>query len=985
MPTEPWSRRQNLCGIAAAPRLCFHRDTYRSDQETGANRPSIILRARLRDRRLGNDRHYTPMPRSPLFLVGLVLFAAAAAMLALHNTPPPPQVRPRSETVRTDPGNRGGLDPAVAPISAPPSALPGSGHGTSEGSVDSVAAIDTGPPSLQRIVAARCIRSGQPVAAMEFVLVPKSGKGRWQSVRTDENGSFRRALPTEGEWELRAIGDDLSVHQRTWTLQIQNGRPLELGDIELRPRVRIAGRAIDANGAPLADARVTTFITDDRTAPRVCTTTGNGEFVLEDVPSGQLRLEASRGSLQARIRLDIDDHANTVPLALTLRSRAIARWTLRDDDGRAVAGAVVEDADPARTAIEPTGTSDELGVVEIESSLGARLCVRRDGWLPLVLAVDGIDIERKVVLRRLREVNGTLGETGAGAQIHVGTVAGQGAPHALVRGALERVITARDDGTFAIQGLVAGRYTVRATTKSGATVLREFSLPEDTLLSLQPVPGRVRTIDIRDERGEAVPFASAMVRRDVVPTGDATAAARALLALPFDGPIWRADYRGRIDCAVSDEAMGIVVTMKGHLPVAAALAGEPDAPVVIAIPRATVLDGQLTEVSSDRPHDLRVVAWLHGDDARTAIELPLDESLAFRSEDLRPGRWNVAVVRRDRTVRGPMNGATTNDLPLLGDGLDTRTTTTVDARGGAHSQLLLPVPELGRIDGEVRQGGRPVAGVTVFATVVGAPLPSALESSPLGYDDVTAARAFPRTTTDANGRFTMLVARPGQFVLRARAEGQPFTSPPVEVRLASYGDQQRPTIELPRALVRGTFAMTPEPGSAGVRAYLLPLADAARNPFAADARGQADAEARLALAIAADGAFLFQAVPRGDYVIRFVRGMTQIVRQRFVRVADGPVDLETLTPAPIAPSVRIPLGQALAHRVTAHLLQELVDAPNGAFCASIDVVSDLELSGLAPGRYRVVFLNGLAPLGVAQTLELHGNGTAVPGVLVIAP
>ncbi|MEQ1631447.1 MAG: hypothetical protein ABL997_03675 [Planctomycetota bacterium] len=922
------------------------------------------------------------MQRSPLILTGLALIAAAAAMVALHSTPPPPlQVRLRSETARPESPNRSGLDPAVASTSAPRAVATTAGRSQSGALAADAEVSSDGPASLQRIVSARIVQCGKPVAGRAFVLVPKTGPQRWQNLRTDENGRFCRSLPSEGEWELRATGDGLSAHQRNWTVTIQNDTPLELGDLELRPLVRLDGVVESALGAPLGNVRIVANL--GATTFGECTTNANGKFELLDVPTGELRVEAHGRDLRARALVVVDAQKSTVPLQLKLRPRAVVRFTLRDDDGRAVAGAVVENADPACTSVEPSAVADEVGVVEVESCVGARLCVRKDGWLAETAPVDSGEVERRIVLRRIRDIRGSLGELGDSARIHVGTVEGATAQHPFVRATLEREVTAAADGSFHLHGLVAGRYTIRATAKNGSTVLREFSLPQDTLLNLQLVPGTVRTIDVRDDRGEPVPFATAMVARGALPAGDATSAARTVLQAQGDGPIWRADHRGRIECALGDEAQGLAVMMHEHLPVLVPIERFGAEPFPIEIPRATVLDGRLTDVDPELGHDLRVVAWPNGSSAREAMELPLDPSFAFRSGDLKPGRYNVCLLRRDRSQRGPTGGMEALDLPLLGGGLDTRTTMVVDARGGESTKLLMPVPTIGRIDGVVREGGRPVKGATVFAVPEGTSMPSALAFSPLGFDDSKAARAFPRTTTDADGRFTMLVARPGRFAVRARTDGQPFSSLPVAIDITGYSDHVRSTIELPTAVVRGRFAID-KANAASVRAYLVPLADAEHDPFANASGGIADVDARLALPVAQNGEFTFRCVEQGSYVLRFVDSNSRIVRQRLVRVAKGPVDLETMVAATAAPSIRVAVQQQKAKNVTAHVLQLMPDLPGGSFAATFRVESALVLQGLAPGRYRVVFFDGSQPIGSHEMIEVFGNGTVVPKALAIA-
>jgi hypothetical protein len=130
--------------------------------------------------------------RSPLLYVGLALVATAAALTLLDDDAAQPIVRARAEVVRTDEPVRGGVDPAVATAPKPerkrkpevptekaaekpdptaselgPKRRGKTSAKTAEPTTDEVTAPHC-------VVSGRCVRDGQPIAGMDFVLAPQA-------------------------------------------------------------------------------------------------------------------------------------------------------------------------------------------------------------------------------------------------------------------------------------------------------------------------------------------------------------------------------------------------------------------------------------------------------------------------------------------------------------------------------------------------------------------------------------------------------------------------------------------------------------------------------------------------------------------------------------------------------------------------------------------------------------------------------------------
>jgi hypothetical protein len=901
--------------------------------------------------------------RSPLLFVGLALGAFAAALCFFDGSAAQPLVRVRTESVRADEPERNGIDPAVASATpkprprqkeeASPTAQPlenGSLNKKRSRSSKAAAAEPEEPPAPHCIVEGRCVRDGQPIANMDFVLVPQNGKGRRQNLRTDEDGRFRRGLAGAGTFELRAVGPGLSAHQRTWTVELAEGKPCELGDLVLRPRIAVRGSATALDGSKGIGA-VVTLTREDGTSAGETITGDDGTFAFEDVPEGALRIDVQRDAAHGRARVTADGTAAELAAALVLRPRADLTWTLRDDDGRPVEGARLVSVDDDQEA-----ASDAMGLATMRASVGGRVRIDAGGCAPTDVEVDAATSVRRIVLQRVRELRGKAAGASAGAQVWLGLCDGDVA-HPFVADALQKPHTVDAEGNFTVPGLVAGRYTVRAQSDNGCSELRTVALPDEPFVALAWTAGTTRVFTVRNDAAEPVAFATAEIasKPDAAPR------------------TFRADHRGQLVVAFEPgENLTMRVRRAGHLDTQHAVDLNADAAdLAVTLERATVLDGRIPDYRPDAPYALQVVAWRKEQDPRSAMELPLEVDGTFRSPECKQGVWHVALRRRDRTQQGPVGGAQPLDVPLLADGIDSRTTTIVDSKGGQRSQLILPLPPIPEIHGVVRQNGRPVAGATVFACVEGGQLPMPIAKNPLGFDQAHAAGHFPRATTDAEGKFRMLAGKPGVYAVRVRVEGQPFATGPFVANVRSYEDRAELELALPTAVVRGRLATAAKSSLA----FLVPFQDAARDPYRND-DGPAEVQSRVPQRMLEDGVFEFPAVAPGRYVLRLM-ATGRIVRQRIVEVGTEPVDLGEVTEAPIAKPARIALPVAAKNGATAALLQRMPEVPLGAFHRRLPVQDNaIALRDVPAGNYLVVVTDGAVQVGEPFEIVLRGDGTA---------
>ncbi len=900
------------------------------------------------------------MLRSPLLMVGLALGATVAALCLFQGEASQPLTRSRAEAPRAEAAPRG-LAPATG--SAEPVK-----HKAPEPKVADARAAQTpydaakkrgkskqdtpeepAPPHC--VVSGRCVRNGQPIVDMDFVLAPRSGKGRRQNLRTDANGWFRRGLSGVGDFELRAVGPGLSAHQRTWNVTLTEGAPCELGDLELRPRVAVRGKAMLHDDA-CANGAVVTLRDQEGNQIGVADAADDGSFVFYDVPEGVMRLLATRDGKSGRARIAVADKVAEFAVELRLRQEAAIAWTLRDDDGRALGGARLRASDDD---LEVEAKADELGVVAMTGFVGGRIRIEADGCAPIEVEVETTQSERRIVLARVREFRGKVDEAAADAEVRIGRAEGDDAMPEAARAAAATATRVAANGTFMVTGLVAGRYTVRVASKTGCTELRTFALPDESFVELPWIKGRTVESMVCDERGEPVPFARAQAQR-------ADAAART----------FRADADGRL-IVPTDDIRSLLLTCAGHLPAQIDLATQTEAQRLITLERAASIEGRVADFTPSPPFQFDVVAWNQGEDPRHAKPLSLDADGSFQSGDVKPGVWHVAVRRKDRTHKGPNAGAEPLDAPLLAEGIDTRTTMVVDARGGERARVLVPMLPIPSIDGVVLRKGKPVAGATVFLVAHGASLPGGLAGHALGFDHIAAARHCARATTDAEGKFRAFAAKPGSFDLRVRVEGQPFATGPTQVDLRAYSDIATLRLDLPTAVVRGRLATAAK----SALAMLVRTNEASRDPFRVD-EGPAETQCRVAQRIADDGMFEFPCVAPGDYVLRFVVG-DRIVRQRLVHVQGQPVEVGEVPEAPVAKPATIELGTTLSVGSTATLLSRLPDVPGGAFARRIQAAgSRLRIEGVPAGPYLLVLHDGKSQIGEPQPFELRGDGATVP-------
>jgi RNA polymerase sigma factor (sigma-70 family) len=215
---------------------------------------------------------------------------------------------------------------------------------------------------------------GKPAAKVPVMLLG-TGPQPLQSTATDDEGRFRFENCVAGEFAVRAGGDHQGLHAVP-VVVTQGVTPCTL---QLQLGACVRGRAIDANGTPLADHVVEWHALDQSWADR--TKTGaDGSFMIANLPGvpGSLVLLATEQAIPLAflpsLLADSGDQVLTAP------------------GGR---GSVM--------TLEPTVTADggacEVRVWHADTRVGTTLRAPESGatWTSLPLAAGFYDVEMRVI------------------------------------------------------------------------------------------------------------------------------------------------------------------------------------------------------------------------------------------------------------------------------------------------------------------------------------------------------------------------------------------------------------------------------------------------------------------------------------------------------------------------------------------------------------------------------------------------------------
>jgi len=567
----------------------------------------------------------------------------------------------------------------------------------------------------------------------------------------------------------------------------------------------------------------------------------------------------------------------------------------------------------------------------------------------------------------------------------------------------------------------AGRSVPDAEVRLDAGIADAAVAPESTIdvriATLRRVlrdllGGVVIAVTVRDDTNRPMPDAEVRLDHDIV---EYTALYRStdpwavmMRADPKRGQVVaRTDVVGHATIVVArGKPLAVRACCPDHVPAMAMFFDSLPTAIDLVVSRAGRIAGHIDDPAGLANHAMWIKAWPQGSDLqrgdlqpgdphRGQHSISIDAAGVFHSGALLPGPWFVALehydMSRDRGSSRPPQA-----VPLLGSGIDERTRTLVVVPPAGTVEVTLRSPPLARIDGHVWANGMPVGDIVVFG-VTDPPTERFWDEgfNPAWLDAPKAHEHKPYARTAADGSFTMHVATTGTYELRARHPRQPVASPPTLVEVRTLSDRITVEVELPAGALRGRYCSR-EAGPIALSAQLYPATAATSDPFYHGDDCESEANDRLRIGLDDQGAFDFECVPPGDYVLRLSWEPSYfdhtIVWQSAVTVGTGSLDLGELVPPTKVTGSAIVLSPG-DESLGAWIRQTLPGVPK-AFVRTVWVPGGrLWLDELPAGCYQVQFftpwffggrlgLSGIAR-GNPIEIELRADGTTEPKVVTL--
>lgn len=475
--------------------------------------------------------------------------------------------------------------------------------------------------------------SGSSRGCAVYVEAACPGPADSRDGETDADGRFAFESLEPGWYEV-SLPNDLSLVERR--LGEAGKSADEIAFVLPERLVPLEGRVVDADGAPVAGARVS--VSGDRPDAEA-RTSADGGYRFPRVLPGRQRLEVRHADFGLavemvevagpRTRLDV-----RMPRATIVQGRILGR------DGSPVA------APSLRVDREPVEVDAEgrfrFSLTPGEHKVRAEAPDRAPDERRLIAEGDPIDLDLE--LGRPGAISGRIADLPARQFVSLG----------LRDTSRESSADARTDelGRFELTGVAAGAWTLVATDDLGRTIERQIQVeegrgtivPELRFPPLPAVRGRVLDPEGRPIRGASLSFTQERLR------------------------VWAmADMEGRFTTRLTDGTWTLRAEPNGFAPAMATVAVEGGAPVDVPelrLARGVVLSGSVAGLAPGETPYVEATsedgAWERGILAKEGT---------FQIPDLGPGTWIVTVRldKRESSTRVrilPQDDAVRVDLAL---------------------------------------------------------------------------------------------------------------------------------------------------------------------------------------------------------------------------------------------------------------------------------------------------------------------------------
>jgi protocatechuate 3,4-dioxygenase beta subunit len=432
---------------------------------------------------------------------------------------------------------------------------------------------------------------------------------------TDADGRFEFESLEPGWYQVRLSDDSSLVERRLGEAGRSAG---EIAFVLPERLVPLEGRVVDADGAPVAGARVS--VSGDRPDGEARTGTDGG-YRFPRVLPGRQRLEVRHADFGLavemvemagpRTRFDV-----RMPLATIVQGRILGR------DGSPVA------APSLRVDREPVEVDAEgrfrFSLTPGEHEVLAEAPDRAPDERRVTAAGDPIDLDLE--LGRPGSIAGRIADLAERQFVSVGLQDGS-------RLSSAEVLTG-EQGRFELAGVAAGAWTLVATDDLGRTIERQVQVEEGRMtrvpeLRFPPLPAvRGRVLD---PEGRPIPGASLSFEQE-----------REQERLR----VWAvADTQGRFATRLTDGTWTLRAEPNGFAPAMATVAVEGGAPVDVPelrLARGVALSGSIAGLA---PGEMPYVEATSEDGAWERGILAKDGT--YRIPDLGPGTW-IVTVRLDK-------------------------------------------------------------------------------------------------------------------------------------------------------------------------------------------------------------------------------------------------------------------------------------------------------------------------------------------------